>query len=144
MAIMVLHAKDVMENDFISLRGSVSVLEAAKQMNARGHGFVIVSSADGQPQGIVTEWDLVSRLIAAEKNPATVTLAEIMSKGLISVGPDEGLESVSSLMAERGVRRIVVLQNGEIAGVITARIVLARMKEYIDQITTQMARFTTF
>src|SRR5437870_4648021 len=53
---MVLVAKDIVEKDFLSLSRNTSALEAARQLNTKSHGFVIIASGGGLPAGIVTEW----------------------------------------------------------------------------------------
>jgi IMP dehydrogenase len=137
---MVLVAKDIMEKDFLSMQRGTTALEAAKQMQSNRHGFVVVTTADGKPEGIVTEWDYLSKIIAAEKDPARVNLGEIMSVNLVTVKADEGLDEVAQLMAVKGIRRVLVIQDGKILGTITARTMLARLKDYIDRISTQIAR----
>jgi len=137
---MVLVAKDIVEQDFLSMQRGTTALEAAKQMQSNRHGFVVVITADGKPEGIVTEWDYLSKIIAAEKDPARVKLEEIMSVNLVTVKADEGLDEVAQIMAEKGIRRVLVIQDGKILGTITARTMLARLKDYIDRISTQIAR----
>jgi CBS domain-containing protein len=137
---MVLVAKDIVEKDFLSMQRGTTALEAAKQMQSNRHGFVVVTTADGKPEGIVTEWDYLSKIVAAEKDPARVKLEEIMSVNLVTVKADEGLDEVAQLMAEKGIRRVLVIQDGKILGTITARTMLARLKDYIDRISTQIAR----
>ena len=137
---MVLFAKDIVEEDFISLRGETNALEAAKLMRERRHGFVVIAAEDGTPIGIVTEWDYISKIAAEGKNPATVTLKEIMSANLVTVEADWGIDQVSQLMTERRIRRVLVLRKGKVIGVITARTVMATLKEYVDTISDQIAR----
>ena len=137
---MVLVAKDIVETGFLSMEQDATALEAAKQMQSNRHGFVVVVTADGKPVGIVTEWDYLSKLVAEGKDPAQVKLEEIMSRNLVTVKADDGIDYVAQLMAERGIRRVLVLQDGKILGTITARTMLARMKDYIDRISTQIAR----
>jgi CBS domain-containing protein len=137
---MVLVARDIVEKDFLSLRRGTTALEAAKQMQADKHGFVVVVTADGKPEGIVTEWDYLSKLVAEGKDPAKVKLEEIMSGDLVTVRADVGLDDVAQLMAEKGIRRVLVLQDGKVLGTITARTMLMRMKDYIDRISSQIAR----
>jgi len=137
---MVLVAKDIVEKDFLSMEQNATALEAAKRMQSNRHGFVVVVTADGKPVGIVTEWDYLSKLVAEGKDPAQVKLEEIMSRNLVTVKADDGIDYVAQLMAERGIRRVLVLQDGKILGTITARTMLARMKDYIDRISTQIAR----
>jgi CBS domain-containing protein len=137
---MVLFAKDIVEKDFLSMQRGTTALEAARQMQSNRRGFVVVTAADGKPEGIVTEWDYLSKIVAAEKDPARVKLEEIMSVNLITVEADQGLDEVAQLMAKKGIRRVLVIQDGGILGTITARTMLGRMKDYIDRISTQIAR----
>src|SRR5437667_291287 len=71
---MVLYAKDILEPEFLSMRPQTSLLEAAKLMADRHHGFVIVTSPEGRPIGIVTEWDILAKVVAVARNPAQVPL----------------------------------------------------------------------
>jgi IMP dehydrogenase len=63
-----------------------------------------------------------------------------MSVNLVTVKAGEGLDEVAQLMAVKGIRRVLVVQDGKILGTITARTMLARLKDYIDRISTQIAR----
>ena len=136
---MVLFAKDVAEKVFLSLPRQTNSLEAPRLMKENHQGFAIVS--DGvTPEGIVTEWDYLSKIIAEGKDPVTVRLEDIMTLGLITVKGSDGLESVAKTMTERGVRRVLVMQDDKILGVITSRTILARLEEYVNRISTTIAR----
>ena len=137
---MVLFARDIIEKDFISLGEDVNAFDAAKLMKDRRHGFVIIASGEGKPIGIVTEWDYISKIVAEGKDPADVTLKEVMSVNLVTVDADWGIEQVSQFMAERGIRRVLVLQNGKVIGVITSKTVMSTLKAYVDTVSTQIAR----
>jgi CBS domain-containing protein len=137
---MVLFARDIVEEEFVSLPQDVTALEAAKVMKQTRHGFVVVTEGDRRPMGIVTEWDYISRIVAEERNPATVTLKEIMSVDLVTVPANWGIDQVAQLMTERQIRRVLVLGDGKVIGVITARTMLRTMKDYIDTVSTQIAR----
>jgi malate dehydrogenase (oxaloacetate-decarboxylating) len=137
---MVLVAKDIVERDFLTLPRSMSVLEAARQMKAKSHGFVIIASAGGDPEGIVTEWDYLAKIIAEERDPARVKLGDIMTSELVSVDANEGLDQVAQIMTQKGIRRVLVIKDHRILGVITAKTMLSRLKEYIDRISSQIAR----
>ena len=140
---MVLYAKDIVEKDFLSLPAGTSVLEAARLMRESGHGFVIVATPEGKPAGIVTEWDLLARVTAEDRDPEAVHLEEIMSRNLVSVEANAGIELVAQIMAQRGTRRVLVVKDGKILGVIQAKTILARMKDYIDRLSAQIARTQT-
>lgn len=137
---MVLVAKDILEKDILSLPRNTTALEAAKQMKLNRHGFVVVAAPDGSPEGIVSEWDYLSKLVAEGKDPASVRLEDLMTTDLVTVKPDDGFDYVAQLMSQKGIRRVLVLQGGKVVGAITARTVLSRMKEYVDRISSQIAR----
>jgi len=137
---MVLYAKEIVEKDFISLGGDTNAFESAKLMKDRKHGFVIIVTGDGKPIGIVTEWDYISKVTTEGKNPASITLKEIMSVNLVTVDSGQGIDEVAQVMTEKGIRRVLVLHQGKVIGVITAKTVLATLKAYLDTVSTQIAR----
>jgi IMP dehydrogenase len=136
---MVLYAKDIVESDFITLPGETSALQAARIMKEKKHGFVLVF-INGKPVGIVTEWDYLSKIIANDKSPVGVLLNDIMSENLVTVKANDGIDSVSKLMAEKGIRRVIVMENEKILGVITSKTILLRLEEYVNRVSAQIAR----
>ena len=139
---MVLYARDIIETDFLSLSANTTTLEGAKAMKNSKHGFAIVGTPDS-PEGIVTEWDIVSKVVAEGRDPAKVTMGEVMSTELLSVEAGAGLSSVSQIMTERGVRRLLVKDGNNVIGFITSKTMLARMNEYVDKISSQISRLQT-
>jgi malate dehydrogenase (oxaloacetate-decarboxylating) len=137
---MVLIAKDIVEEDFLSLPKDTTAIEAARQMKARSHGFTIIAAPGGVPEGIVTEWDYLAKIIAEGKDPAKVKLGDIMTSNLVSVDASEGIDQVAQVMTQKGIRRVLVIKDHKVLGVITAKTMLSRLKEYIDRISSQIAR----
>jgi malate dehydrogenase (oxaloacetate-decarboxylating) len=137
---MVLVAKDIVEKEFLTFPRDTSALEAAQQMKAKSHGFVIIESTRGAPEGIVTEWDYLAKIIAESRDPRKVKLGEIMTSNLVSVDANDGLDQVAQIMTQKGIRRVLVMKKDEILGVITAKTMLSRLKEYVDRISSQIAR----
>ena len=137
---MVSVAKDIVEKEFISLDRDVNCLEAAKAMRAKKHGYVIVTTPKGVPEGMVTEWDFLTKVVAEGRDPVRVRLDEIMSSELVSVDAKTGLDQVAQLMARKGIRRVLVMEDDKVLGIITAATMLARMKEYVDKVSSQIAR----
>jgi IMP dehydrogenase len=137
---MVLVAKDIVEKEFLSLSRETSALEAARQMKAKRHGYVVIASRTGSPEGIVTEWDYLSKIVAEDKDPSNVKLEDIMTSDLVSVDANVGLDQVAQLMAQKGIRRVLVMKDRRVIGIVTAAIMLARLKEYVDKVSSTIAR----
>ncbi len=139
---MVLYARDIVEKDFLSLPQETTVLEAAKAMKGSKHGFVVIG-VPTQPQGLITEWDILSKVVAEGRDPGKVTLSEIMSSEIIAVQAGEGIETVSRLMNEKGIRRLLVKDGDVVVGFITSKTLLARLNEYVDRVSAQISRLQT-
>ena len=137
---MVLYAKDIVEPEFLSMRPQTTLLEAAKVMADRHQGFVLVTSAEGRPIGIVTEWDILAKVVAEGREPAQVRLEELMTRPLVFVEANEGIDRVAQIMADKGIRRVLVQRDGKVIGVIRAQTIARRMRDYLDSISAQIAR----
>lgn len=135
---MVLHARDMVEKDLLVLDKDTTVFEAARAMKERRLGFAVTGSANA-PEGIVTEWDILEKVVASASDPRKVALREIMSSDIQSVDAEMGIAAVAKIMTEKGVRRLLVTENGHAVGVITAKAVLARLDEYVDKISSQIS-----
>jgi CBS domain-containing protein len=95
-----------------------TIVEAAKAM--RGEDSGIVPIVDGcRLVGVLTDRDIVTRVIAAEKNPSTVKVEDIASEKLVTIDPDQDLDEALRLMAQHQVRRLpVVEEDGTLIGIV--------------------------
>ncbi|BBA33763.1 CBS domain protein [Methylocaldum marinum] len=110
--------------DTVILRKADAIVEAAKLMREFhvGSAVVVEDSAEGaKPVGIVTDRDLVVEILAAELDPGSVTVGDIMSYELLTAREDDGLWETLQRMRLKGVRRIpVVNPQGVLAGILTS------------------------
>ena len=107
-----------MRRDVLIMDSETSVSEAARTMRDRGYGSVLVSR-EGKVSGIVTERDILYKVVAEDRDPRETRLGEVMSSPLISVGPDVSLAEAVALMSSRGVRRLVVMHGDEVLGIVS-------------------------
>jgi CBS domain-containing protein len=121
----------------------LNVMYAASIMKERARGSLVVVD-NGKPVGIITERDIVRRLVAEGKSASATKVGEIMSTPLISVGPEATVAAVVRVMYENGIRRLPIVENDRVIGMLTvtdlAR-VLYREREKSDEILRAMARF---
>jgi CBS domain-containing protein len=130
-----------MMKDVPTVVDNVTALVAAKVMMDAGRGFVVVLK-EGQPAGIVTEHDLVNKIIVAKKNAAKVLAVEIMSSPLITIDPDEDLTKASELMHEHKIRRLLVVKDSIIYGAITTTDIARSLSQYVDQSVKDLLRWS--
>ncbi|TFH09660.1 MAG: CBS domain-containing protein [Candidatus Thorarchaeota archaeon] len=123
--------KDIMAVNVVTMPPDASVLEVSKSMSKMDIGSVIITDK-GRPVGIITESDIVRRVIAEEKNTKTTSASEIMTSPIIHVEPSTGLTEAMRVMAKSNIRRVAVLKNNSLAGIITSRDILRWSPELID------------
>lgn len=111
----------------ISLPPPATVHEAARVMTRANCGSVLVIDASGALQGIVTERDLMTRVLARARDPATTTVAEVMTRSPRCAPPDMKVSEAVVIMIERGFRHLPVVEaSGRILGVFSVRDALPR------------------
>ena len=111
-----------------------TIAEVAERMSARTIGSVLVESAapTGGPRiaGIVTESDIIRRVLAEGKDPARMTAAEVMVAPLLTIAPDRPMMDACHLMETIRARHLCALEGGEIVGLISVRDLV---RHFIDQ-----------
>lgn len=115
-----LAVKDLMTADIIIAPDSVSITEIANILTDNGIGSVVITGADGNAAGIITESDLVSKVVAKGKDPAQTKAGEIMSSNLIKIAGDCSIFEARKAMTDGGVKHLIVEQEGKPIGVISS------------------------
>jgi len=96
-----------------------AVRDAAKLMRDKQIGSVIVSETDGKPIGILTEWDLLTRVMAAGRDIERTRVREVMSSPLVKINSDTNVQDALRIMINRGIRRLAVMEEGVLIGILT-------------------------
>lgn len=110
--------KDVMTVDVRTLPAESTVDEAARAMRDASIGDVIVVDGD-KMCGIVTDRDVVVRVMAEDKDPHATTLREICSQHMVSLEPGASVDEAVRLMAEHSIRRIPIVRDGAPVGIVS-------------------------
>jgi len=111
--------RDVMTPMPCTVPGSVSVTYAARAMRENDIGAVVVVDEE-RLFGILTDRDIVVRVLAEEMDPATTTVADICSRDLTTVRPTDSVGSAVRLMREKALRRLPVVEdNGDVVGIVS-------------------------
>lgn len=124
--------KDVMSSPVITIEEDATVDQAAQLMNKYDLGCIIVTSKDRKPLGIITERDLVRRVLAKNVLPSKLTAKEVMTSPLITAEPHEKLSDVARRMNRLNIRRLGVMYRGELVGIISSKDILGVTPELIE------------
>lgn len=111
--------REVMSTPAIRINAEESVEVAARWLNHYNIGALPVCAGDGRVCGLVTDRDLVTRCLAAGMRPGQTPVRDVMSGNVISVRPDMSTQEAAQLMSQRQVRRLPVMENGKLCGMVS-------------------------
>ena len=112
------HVRDIMQKNAITIEYDKNSLDAAKILKENEISFLVIIK-DSVPIGIVSERDFVQKIAANDKVASSVPLEEIMSKKFRWVEPSSPIEDAVQKMVNNNIRRLVVLEDEKLVGVIT-------------------------
>ena len=111
--------KEVMTPKVIRISPEESAAVAARTLTHYNIGVLPVCAADGKVCGMLTDRDIVTRCLAAGRSPETTKVSAIMTGTVISAQPEMDVSAAASLMARRQIRRLPVVEKGELCGMVT-------------------------
>ena len=111
--------REIMTNQVVRLGAEESVAVAARTLTQYNIGMLPVCAADGKLRGVITDRDLVIRCVAAGKAPKDTPVEQIMTRGLTVAAPDMETSAAAALMGRMQVRRLPVVENGKLCGMVS-------------------------
>lgn len=109
---------DVMVTDVVTVEPDVNVRRAVRAMNDFEIGCLVVVEA-GRVVGILTERDVLKRVVDEGRKPEETSVREVMSKPPITISPDADLETAIELMFKHKIKKLPVVENGKLVGLVT-------------------------
>jgi CBS domain-containing protein len=121
-----------------------SILDAARMMNEHHIGSLIATDTFGDVSGIVSERDILTRVVASERSPTETIVSDVMTSDLISCTPATPIAQAKDMMRQKRIRHLPVIDNGSLVGMISIgdlnaasnadlTIEVKAMREYITQ-----------
>ncbi len=129
---------EAMNKDVETARGDTTIRKIARQMSDRRIGAVVIISSSGSIEGIVTERDVMSKVVAEGKDDESVTANDIMQTEVITVDPSQQLEDAAELMTKNDIKKLPVILNGKLIGIITASDLIAYEEKLIEKVAQLM------
>jgi len=110
--------KELMVKNVITLRTDTSALEATKLLNKNKIGCLVVIR-DGDIEGILTERDLLERVLEKSRNPNETKVSEIMTKDVIVGKPDMEISEATRMMIKNKVKKLPIVEKSHLVGIVT-------------------------
>jgi CBS domain-containing protein len=123
--------RDIMASPPVTAPPDLSVLDAARMMTERNIGSLIVQEGS-RPVGMITERDLVGKVVAAGLDPKATRIRELMSSPLLTIPPDMDVLDAARAMARHHVRRLPVLSGAALLGIVSERDILEVSPDLIE------------
>lgn len=124
--------KDVMTSPVITISETGNAQKASQLMDKNDVGCVIITSKEGKPVGIITERDMITRVLTKNTLPTNVNVKKIMTSPLLTIDPDETLTEAARKMSRLNVRRLGVIYKGNMVGLVSSKDILAVTPELLE------------
>ena len=124
--------EDIMTRQPVTVSPGESVEVAARMLTHYNIGILPVCSGDGSLRGLITDRDLVTRCVASNKDPAKTLVRDVMTDRVMSVKPDMETSVAAHYMGRCQVRRLPVVENGKLCGMVSLGDLAVREDSVMD------------
>jgi CBS domain-containing protein len=124
--------KDTMSSPVVTTDENAPSNKVARLMDENKVGAVVVTNKEGKPLGIITEKDLVIRVLSKNLTPSAVKAKDIMTSPLVTIEPEATISEAARKMSSMNIRRLGVLYKGNLAGLVSSKDILSVMPELIE------------
>jgi isocitrate dehydrogenase len=112
--------EEIMTSPVVTVAASMPVEEALHLMREKKiHSVVVEPERPGSAYGIMTQRDVLKKVVAADRPLFNVTVGDLMSSPLITVSPDTTIKQCSIIMLDANIRRAVVMKGGQLVGIVS-------------------------
>ncbi len=127
-----MQVREAMSSPVISVHDESDIVEVAKLMQEQNVGAIIINNKDEQPIGIVTERDIVTRVVAEGSNPNKIKVSNVMSSPLRMIEPEMNLMDAMRLMDKYNIRRLGVTYKGKLVGIVSDRNIIRLVPTIVE------------
>ena len=124
--------REIMTPSVVRIHPEESVAVAARTLSRYNIGILPVCGSDGHLCGLVTDRDLVTRCVAADRNPETTAVRDVMTQHMIVARPDMDSSIAAHMMGVEQIRRLPVMENGRLCGMVSLGDLANRQESIMD------------
>lgn len=114
-----MNLRDCMKRKIVCADEKTSIEDISKLMKDNDIGSIVICDEDRKITGIITDRDIVTRVIAEKQNTSETKVKDVMTKNVITIDVDDTVKDASSCMSNNQIRRIPVIENNKLIGIIS-------------------------
>lgn len=130
--------RDIMKRHVITIDPEARVIDAAQLMRKHSIGSLIVIK-NNEAKGIITKWDILTKVVAEGKDPAEIKVRDVMSSPLLTIDHEASVEEAAMLMVKNKIKKLGVTKDNRLIGIITAYDIVATEPLFMKQIAELFA-----
>jgi len=123
--------RDVMTRDVKVIRPDSSVKEVVATMNKFDMGSIVVVQSD-RPVGIITERDILRRIVEPCLAPETLTARQVMTSPVITIDENASIDEAAKLMAKKRIKKLLVTNNGKLVGILSFTDIVTKVPDMLN------------
>jgi CBS domain-containing protein len=130
--------RDIMNSPVVSASAETTINDLAIKMKDERVGSIVVTNKNGDPDGVVTDWDIVSHAVIKDVKPSLIKAKDVMQK-LYTIEGEEGVTDAARVLRQNRIKRLGVVYKGRLVGIISASDVIAVTPDLVDVISEKAA-----
>ncbi len=130
--------RDIMNSPVVSTSADTTIRDLAIKMKDERVGSIVVTNKKGDPDGVVTDWDIVSGAVIQDVKPSMIKAKDVMQK-LYTIEGEEGVTEAARILRQHRIKRLGVVYKGRLVGIISASDVIAVTPDLVDVISEKAA-----
>jgi signal-transduction protein with cAMP-binding, CBS, and nucleotidyltransferase domain len=130
--------RDIMNSPVVSASAETTIRDLAIKMKDERVGSIVIINDNGNPDGVVTDWDIVSNAVIQDVKPSMIKAKNVMQK-LYTIEGEEGVTEAARILRQNRIKRLGVVYKGRLVGIISASDVIAVTPDLVDVISEKAA-----
>ena len=126
--------RDIMTAKVKTAKTESTIMEVVRKMNKFDVGSIIILDSAARPVGIITERDVLRKIVEPQFPPDAVQALQVMSAPLVTIGADAGVERAAKLMSEKRIKKLPVVDGDKLVGIVTSMDIVRTQPRLISQL----------
>lgn len=126
--------RDLMSSPVRTIRVGDSVRDAVRKMNKFRIGCLVVMQGD-RPVGILTERDIMRKVIESCVDPSLIKVSDVMSTPIMTIGPETSLEEAARIMSRKHIKKLPVVEGSKLVGIVTSTDLMMAAPKLVSALT---------